>query len=102
MAGNTAPKTPDHLRRIRLIERMTELNSRHLKSEGRRGGLELEIARCEDAIARGDRSEDYPAALTDLRRQLADVERSRQDIDRERDRLETALNALEDRSQDDA
>ena len=102
MADNTATNIPDHIRRVRLIERMTELNSQHLKSESRRGGLEIEIARCEEAIALGDRSQDFSASLDALRRQLADIERFRQDIGRERDRLEAALNALEGGSQDDA
>lgn len=95
MVEDSASRVPDHIRRLELVGRMTELNSRHLRSQSRRGGLEVEIARCEEAIARGDRSEDFPAVLDALRQELTEVDRSRQEIDEERARLDDALNALD-------
>ena len=102
MADKTASEVPDYIRRFQLVERMTELNSRHLKSEARRGGLEVEIARCEEAMARGDGSEDFRAALDAAQHELTEVEQARQDIDQERARLSAALSALEEQSRNDA
>lgn len=98
VADNPESDVPDYVRQLELVGRMTELNSRHLKSEGRRGGLEVEIVRCEEAIARGDRSEDFQAALDLLLQDLAAVERTRTEIDQERARLDLALNVLGARS----
>ncbi len=94
MAEDSPPRAAEHVRRLELVGRMTELNSRHLKSQSQRGGLEFEIARCEEAIDRGDQSEDFPAALDALRQELAVVDRSRLEIDLERARLEEELAAL--------
>lgn len=102
MADDSASGVPDHIRRLELVGRMTELNSRHLRSQSRRGGLEVDIARCEEAIARGDRSEDFPATLDGLRNELAEVDRSRPEIDLERARLDEALNALDRQPPDSA
>ena len=95
MASEMASGAHGHIRQIQLVGRMTELNSRHLKSEGRRGGLEVEITRCEEAIARGDRSEDFRTVLDVLRKEWMEVERIRREIDRERERLSAELRALE-------
>lgn len=93
MADSKAPTPPDPIRRMGMIERITELNSQYIRSEVQRGGLEVEITRCEEAIARGDGSEDFPALLKRLRREWAEIEQSRRDIDLERERLDAALNA---------
>lgn len=100
MADDPASAPPKHVRRMELVVRMTELNSDFLRTQNRRGGLEIEIARCEEAIARDDRSEDFPAALKTLRNELTEVDRSRAEIDQERSRLDKALSALDDPPQD--
>lgn len=91
MSGTAGKNGPKQLDRLALVQRITELNSRHLKSEGHRAGLELEIASCEAALMRGDASEDSEALLRELRLKLTAVDDARREIDLERQRLAEAL-----------
>ena len=94
MAGPPSPGAiPD---RVRLVIALTEVNSRHLRSETRRAGAEIELERAlEDQRAGGD-SQLLVQRIAELQSRLALAQREARDIETEREWLEQALTHIDD------
>ncbi|MDJ0894441.1 MAG: hypothetical protein QNJ92_04820 [Alphaproteobacteria bacterium] len=87
MASGPQERGADHLHKLEIIQRITDLNAEHLKSEGRRGGLQVQIAGCEEALMRGDAAAGVADELDALKRELDELDQTRREIDLERERL---------------
>lgn len=91
MASGPHGRGSDHLDKLEIIQRITDLNGEHLRSEGRRGGLQVQIAGCEEALIRGDAAAGVADELDALKRELDALDQVRRDIEVERERLVEAL-----------
>ena len=76
---------------IRLVIALTEVNSRHLRADARRGGAEIELQRALDDEARDGASPSQTVIIGELRERLAAADDEIRAIDAEHEQLEDAL-----------
>jgi septal ring factor EnvC (AmiA/AmiB activator) len=72
--------------RYAIVGKLTELNSAHLSREGRRAGVEFEMAHCRQTLA--------AAPTPELEARLAELEREHQDVIAQARRIEAEREAL--------
>ena len=82
--------------RVRLVIALTEVNSRHLRSEARRGGAEIELQRAlEDERLQGP-TPVLLARIAQMQSRLSTADAEARTIEAERDWLEQALTHFDD------
>ena len=82
--------------RVRLVIALTEVNSRHLRSEARRGGAEIELERAlEDERLHGP-TPVLLARIAEMQSRLSAADAEARTIEAERDWLEQALTHFDD------
>lgn len=87
---------PDLAERMRLVVELTDINSRHLLGEGRRGGARFELERaCEDLVREGSRP-DLEERIAVLRQRLRDAEGELLALEQRRAQLAWALAQWDD------
>jgi septal ring factor EnvC (AmiA/AmiB activator) len=72
--------------RYAIVAKLTELNSAHLSREGRRAGVEFEMARCRQTLA--------AAPTPELESRLAELEREHREVIAQTCRIEAEREAL--------
>ena len=72
--------------RYAIVAKLTELNSAHLSREGRRAGVEFEMAHCRQLLAAA------PSGV--LRDQLVQLEREHREVIEQAKRIESEREAL--------
>ena len=85
--------------RMDAIQKLTELNSRHISTQGQLAGIELELNRCREALVHEQHKN---KDLTDIKRfeqEYSDIEVKRAVIDKARDTLNDKLQRLENEIQ---
>lgn len=88
-----APAIPE---RVRLVIALTEINSRHLRSETRRAGAEIELESALEDARRTGVSLPLSAGIVGLQARLAIANSEAQAIEAERTWLEQALVHFDD------
>jgi len=78
-----------------IILKLTQLNARHISSQGRLSGIELLVNRCREACKRGDDSEDFIGEIAIHEREISEIEHVRKGIDEQRDALNEELLKLD-------
>ena len=82
--------------RVRLVIALTEVNSRHLRSEARRGGAEIELERAlEDERLQGP-TPVLLARIAEMQSRMSAADAEARRIEAERDWLEQALTHFDD------
>ena len=82
--------------RVRLVIALTEVNSRHLSSEARRGGAEIELERAlEDERLQGP-TPVLLARIAEMQSRMSAADAEARMIEAERDWLEQALTHFDD------
>ena len=82
--------------RVRLVIALTEVNSRHLRSEARRGGAEIELERAlEDERLHGP-TPVLLARIAEMQARMSAADAEARTIEAERDWLEQALTHFDD------
>ena len=84
--------------RVRLVIALTEVNSRHLRSETRRAGAEIELERALEDQRRHGTSAALTARIVDLQGRFAIANGEAEAIEAERAWLEDALVHFDDPS----
>jgi len=84
-----------HTRKIEIINNLTELNSRHIKSEGQLGGIEFELTRCREAIEAGAASADFDGEVNRLENAYLELTKVRENIDLERETLNSQMQEID-------
>jgi chromosome segregation ATPase len=95
MASNADALKVLHKARQTVVEKISELNAAHIRSEMRLAGLEFDLTRCREALERGDTSEDFQSSLNTLESEFQEVESTRKNIDLERDTLTNKLHQID-------
>ena len=85
--------------RMSAIQKLTELNSRHISTQGQLAGIELELNRCREALSTEPDSDENLADIKRFERKYSDVEIKRADIDKARDTLNDELQRLDNEIQ---
>ena len=88
--------------RVRLVIALTEVNSRHLRSETRRAGAEIELERALEDERRDGASAALSSRIAEMQARLANVTGEARAIETEREWLEQALIHLDDPSPSDS
>jgi len=83
------------MEKMQLVQSLTELNAKHIQSQSRLSGIEIDAARCKLAIDQGDTSENFASELRLLDKEFEDIMQSRALIDNNRDTLEQKINELD-------
>lgn len=81
--------------KMKAIQELTELNAQHIKSQSRLSGIEIDTARCNEAIERNESSEDVTAEIKLLNQEYAEIMQTRAAIDERRDVLEQTLQDID-------
>ena len=82
--------------RVRLVIALTEVNSRHLSSEARRGGAEIELERAlQDERLQGPTAV-LLACIAEMQSRMSAADAEARTIEAERDWLEQALTHFDD------
>lgn len=82
--------------RVRLVIALTQINSRHLSSEARRGGAEIELERALLDQRHGGSTVPSPALIAQLQARMAEADAETRTIEAEREWLEQALTHFDD------
>jgi len=83
--------------KMQTVKKLTELNAQHIRSQSRLSGLEIETARCEEAIDRGESSEDINEEVQQLEKERRELLQLRVLIDEKRDDYELKLREIDNR-----
>jgi hypothetical protein len=81
--------------RVRVIIALTEVNSRHLSAEGRRGGAEIELQEALDHEAQDSSSPDLADRVRFLRHRLEAADAELRTLEVQRARLDRQLSELD-------
>lgn len=85
--------------RMVVIQKLTELNSQHIRTQGQLAGIDLHLNRCREALANEHQHEESMAEIERFEKEFNEVEVARATIDRARDTLNEELQRLDDEIQ---
>lgn len=83
--------------KMQTVKKLTELNAQHIRSQSRLSGIEIETARCEQAIDRGEATEGINSEIQQLEKERLELLQLRVIIDEKRSDCESRLQELNDR-----
>lgn len=91
----------DQLQQARMvaIQKLTELNSRHIRTQGQLAGIEIHLNRCREALGSERIHDDKVIEIERFEKEFKDVEAARAAIDHARDTLHQELQRLDDEVQ---
>lgn len=78
-----------------LIQQLTELNARDIRSQVQLAGTEMHLERCREAIEGTAQSEEVAAEMARYEREIGEIERARVSIYQERDALTEKLHEVD-------
>lgn len=81
--------------RLGAVQKLTDLNAQHIRSQGRLAGIEIEIAHYHESLNSVDTTDEVRAEIERLNREYSELIKSRENIDRERDALDLELQTID-------
>lgn len=81
--------------KMQLVHSLIDLNAERILSESRLAGIDIDTARCTEAIERGDVSEESGLELRQLEREREELLRDRTLIDENRESFELKIHEIE-------
>lgn len=81
--------------RMVAIQKLTELNSRHIRTQGQLAGIELHLNRCREALENENQRDENMAEIERFEKEFNEVETARAAIDEARDTLNKELQSLD-------
>ncbi len=88
------------MERLRVVARLTEINSLHLSGQGRRAGLDIELTRALEDRTRDGASPGHTVSIDGLSRQLEILEAELRALETERRELNAVLAGFDGKSQE--